>query len=84
MRTTLTLEDDVAVRIEELRRKTGAPLKEVVNRVLRAGLDELASGPPRKRKPFRTRPLPVGRCLVPSLDDVTAVLDLAEEKKRFP
>jgi hypothetical protein len=78
VRTTLTLDDDVAVRLEELRQKTGASLKEVVNRTLRAGLDELETGPAKRRKPFRTRPMPLGRCLVPSLDDVSAVIEYAE------
>jgi hypothetical protein len=78
MRTTLTLEDDVAVRLEELRRETGAPLKDLVNRALRMGLERIEHGEPKRKRPFRTRPMAVGRCLVPSLDDITAVLDWAE------
>ena len=38
MRTTLTIEDDVAVRIEERRRRDGQSLKQVVNALLREGL----------------------------------------------
>ena len=38
MRTTLTLDDDVANRLEAERRKTGHSLKEVVNTLLRRGL----------------------------------------------
>ena len=79
MRTTLTIEEDVAVRLEELRRETGATLKDVVNRALRAGLERIDhKEEPKKKRPFRTRPVSVGRCLVPSLDDVTAVLEWAE------
>ena len=42
MRTTLTIDDDVAVRIEERRRRDGQSLKQVVNALLREGL---RSGP---------------------------------------
>lgn len=38
MRTTLTIDDDIAVRIEERRRRDGQSLKQVVNRLLREGL----------------------------------------------
>ena len=38
MRTTLTIEDDIAARIEELRRREGLSLKQVVNTLLREGL----------------------------------------------
>jgi hypothetical protein len=39
MRTTLTLEDDVARRLTERTRLTGASFKQVVNETLRAGLE---------------------------------------------
>ena len=38
MRTTLTIEDDVAVRLERLRRERDTNLKDVVNDALRQGL----------------------------------------------
>jgi Ribbon-helix-helix protein, copG family len=38
MRTTLTLDDDVAARLRQLARQTGRPFKQVVNDALRAGL----------------------------------------------
>ena len=44
MRTTLTLDDDVAAALERLRRARDASLKDVVNEVLRRGLSELGSG----------------------------------------
>ena len=47
MRTTLTLDDDVAAALERLRRARDASLKDVVNEVLRGGLSELAARPPR-------------------------------------
>jgi hypothetical protein len=77
MRTTLTLDDDVAAALERARKQKDASLKEVVNAALRKGLPELAR-PPRGQKKFRTRPLSLGKCLVPSLDNVARVLAIAE------
>jgi Arc/MetJ family transcription regulator len=62
MRTTITLEKDVAARLERLKRTK--PFKTLVNEALRAGLDELERGLVNKGKrytikgvkgePFRT------------------------------
>jgi hypothetical protein len=41
MRTTLTLEGDVAVQIERLRRARDVSLKDIVNDALRRGLSGL-------------------------------------------
>jgi hypothetical protein len=38
MRTTITLDDDVAAQLRRLARETGRPFKQVVNDALRAGL----------------------------------------------
>jgi len=38
VRTTLTLDDDVAAKLRAEVRKSGEPFKQVVNRVLRIGL----------------------------------------------
>ena len=80
MRTTLTLEDDVAVRLERLRRN-GRTFKEVVNEVMRAGLDALEK-PPRQARRSYTTPVDMGELLVPSLDDVWGVLDAVDEPSR--
>jgi len=77
MRTTLTIEDDVAVQLARLRVQRKATLKQVVNDALRAGLQQLA-GPPVRRKPYRTPSVSGGRCLVDSLDNVAEVLGIAE------
>ena len=52
MRTTLTLEDDVALRLERLASRARISWKEAVNRTLRAGLD--AAPPEPGRQPYRT------------------------------
>ena len=49
MRTTITLDPDVAKRLERL--KKTRPFKDVVNEALRAGLDELER--PKTTKPAR-------------------------------
>jgi hypothetical protein len=77
MRTTLTLDDDVAALLVRARRTRRAPLKQVVNDALRAGLRELVA-PPTRAKPFTTRSVSLGRCLVGSIDDVANALAVAE------
>jgi len=77
MRTTLTLDDDVAAEIERLRKAREASLKDVVNEALRLGVREMAA-PAKKRKPFRTRGVDLGELLIPSIDDVTEALAIAE------
>ena len=76
MRTTLSLDDDVAVRVERERRRRRTSLKAVVNELLRAGLD--AASDKRPRTPFRTRGLDLGPSLVGSLDNVEEVLSRVE------
>lgn len=77
MRTTLTIEDDVAVELERLRKKRDASLKDVVNDVLRHGLKEIG-GKPKKREPYRTKPLDLGKPLLPNVDNIHEVLAFAE------
>ena len=77
MRTTLTLDDDVAALVERLRKERKLSLKEVVNEALRHGL-RVMTAPPAQRAPFRTGTVSVGRSLVGSLDNTAEVLALAE------
>jgi predicted transcriptional regulator len=76
MRTTLTLEKDVAARLEQLARKRRLPFKRVVNDTLRAGLNQLDQ--PESRAPFRTSGFDLGPSLVGSLDNVEEVLARVE------
>jgi hypothetical protein len=59
MRTTLTLDDDLARRLKELARETGRSFKEVTNDVVRRGLSsgEPPNGDP---EPFRVAPKACG------------------------
>lgn len=76
MRTTLSLDDDVAARIEQLRRDLDKPLKELVNEALRRGL--VGMHEPRAPAPYRTRPVDLGRCRLPNVDDVASALAAVE------
>ena len=78
MRTTLSLDKDVAAAIERLRKARKVSLKEVVNEALRRGLGQMASPPPAPRRSFRTRTVSLGRCLVGNVDNVSEVLAVAE------
>jgi hypothetical protein len=77
MRTTLTLDDDVATALERLRREKDASLKDLVNDTLRKRLRESGRGP-RRRGTFGTRVLKTGRCLLPNLDCASRALAAAE------
>lgn len=80
MRTTLTLDDDVAVQIEALRRMRRASLKSVVNEILRRGLAGVET-PKRRTKTFRTRTFDAGAPLTPSIDNVAEALAAAEGER---
>ena len=77
MRTTITIDEDVAVELARIRSQRGESFKSVVNDTLRAGLAH-AAAPGRPRRPYRTRPVSLGRCRLDSIDDVARVLAIAE------
>lgn len=75
MRTTITLEKDVASRLERL--KKTRPFKELVNEALRAGLNEIERSHSKKLRPFSLKTVK-GRPRRTDLDNVaelTAELD---------
>ncbi len=80
MRTTLTLDDDVAALLARVRRARESTLKEVVNAALREGLVKMTQ-PAARRRPFRTKPVSLGRCYLSSLDDVSDVLATVEGER---
>lgn len=73
MRTTLTLEKDVALALRAEARRSGRPLKRVVNETLRAGL-AARTAPPKRR--YRLTPVSLGG-VVPGID-LDKALRLAE------
>lgn len=78
MRTTLTIDDDIAVLVEQEVRQTGETFKGTVNRLLRQGL--MASSKPETEQTFviRALPLGVGEMLDRQNGKVSALLDELE------
>ncbi len=76
MRTTLTLDADVAAKLKATARRTGRPFKEVVNDALRKGL---LTDKAERRAPFRiaTRSLGGVRPGV-RIDDIAGLLEQVE------
>lgn len=76
MRTTLSLDKDVAARLEQAVRKRRLPFKTIVNDALRAGLSVIDK--PVATAVFQTVGFNLGPSLVGSLDDVHGVLARVE------
>jgi hypothetical protein len=76
VRTTLTLDDDVAAKLKAEARKTGRPFKETVNTCLRAGLSlkKQATTSPA----FRVKPRDMGSRPGINLDKISTLLDEIE------
>jgi plasmid stability protein len=77
MRTTLTLDEDVAAKLKAQARKSGKSFKDTVNEFLRLALNMKKSPPGRER--FRIKARDLGR-LRPglSLDSVSDLLEQLE------
>jgi hypothetical protein len=77
MRTTLTLDDDVADKLKAEARRAGRPFREIVNETLRRGLASrrLAN----RRQPFTVETRDLGE-LKPglSLDNVAELIEQVE------
>jgi hypothetical protein len=77
VRTTLTLESDVAAQLKRAMRTRGDSLKGTVNAALRAGLAMLSAPPPRPPA-FKVRAFNLGPSLVGGLDNIEEVLSRVE------
>jgi len=60
VRTTITLDDDVAAKLKAQVRKTGKPFKEVVNEALRNGLLAATKKTPADTRPVKINTRPLG------------------------
>lgn len=78
MRTTLTLDQDVAAALERLRKRGDAKYRDLVNDALRRGLQQMLSAREPTPPVYRTPVSDAGRCLVGNLDDTAEVLARAE------
>jgi hypothetical protein len=75
VRTTLTLDEDVAKLLRSELRRSGDSLKAVVNKFLRIGLMNSGKGP---RKRFIVQPRPLGLRAGLSYDNVEELLEALE------
>jgi hypothetical protein len=77
MRTTLTLDDDVAAKLKAESRRAGRPFRDVVNETLRRGLAQRRVAGPRQA--FTITPRDLGH-LKPglSLDNVSELIEQIE------
>jgi len=79
MRTTLTIEDQIARALKERAHRSGKPFKQVVNETLRVGLSAPAT---RRGKPYRVRPAALGGVLPGvDLDKALALADAIEDQE---
>ncbi len=73
MRTTLTIDDDLLRELKHKALNVGLPLKEIVNKALRAGLQDIDK--PKPYKPYKCKTFSLG---YPPRADLDHALDLAE------
>ena len=76
MRTTLSIDDDIAVLLEQEVRRSGKPFKVVVNHLLSLGLVQARQPQPVRR--FQVKPRPLGLPRSGNYDDIAAVLEELE------
>ena len=72
----MTLDDDVAARLRAEARKSGEPFKQVVNRVLRAGLHSREGA--KSLPPFKIKARDLGLRPGFDLDNIEELLDKLE------
>jgi hypothetical protein len=77
MRTTLSLDDDVAAVLARLRKSRNASLKDLVNEALRRGLKDMSSRP-KRREYLQTQSVALGRLRIAGLDNIGEALAIAE------
>ena len=75
MRTTLSLDDDVAALLNREIRQSGTSFKQAVNHYLRLGLSAARQT---KRKPFVVTPRPLGLPPGLSYDNVEELIEALE------
>ena len=76
MRTTLTLDEDVAAKLKSEVRRSGRPLKAVVNEVLRDGLTVRKSA--KKQPPFKVKARSLGHYPGLDYDNIGVLLEQIE------
>ena len=80
MRTTLTLDEDVAQKIKKLAAKLKKPFKVVLNEALRKGLEQVEK--PQKCRDYRTIPHKMDLREGLSIDNIQELLAQIEGENR--
>ena len=80
MRTTLTLDEDVAQRTKKLAAQLKKPFKVVLNEALRRGLDQFEK--PQKSREYRTVPHDMGLREGLSIDNIQELLAQIDGENR--
>ncbi len=75
MRTTITLDDDVAASLKQM--EGFSSFKEAVNATLRAGLNALQSPAHKAQTLYRVKPVKLG-IKVKNVDNIAEILELIE------
>lgn len=79
MRTTLTLEPDVAARLRRIQERDQMQWNDLINQTLREGLSHQDEKDKRsERETFHTREVHLGHCRYDDIDNLADVLALAE------
>ena len=73
MKTTLTLDDDVAAKVRDEMARTGATMKQIVNGTLRRGFDSPTEE--ETASPFKLEARRMGLRPEFDLDDISGLLD---------
>jgi hypothetical protein len=79
MRTTLSIDDEILAELKERALRQNVPFKQVVNQVLRRGLE--ADSRPTARKPFRAKTFSMGQALIPGLDKSLTIAAALEDEE---
>ena len=77
MRTTLSLDPDIAAQLEKLRARGDRSFRQLVNDALRVGLAHLDRERAAPRGPY-TRAVSLGAPRLPDVDDVSETLAITE------
>jgi hypothetical protein len=79
VRTTLTIDDQIAMALKELAHRSGKSFKQVVNETLRAGLGAPGG---RRSRPYKVKPAALGGVLPGiDLDKALALADAIEDQE---
>ena len=80
MRTTLTIDPDIAAQLARLRKDRAVSLKALVNEALRQGLRQLTVAKKSSTRAF-TQPVDLGQPLIGNIDCIGEVLAALDAEK---